>query len=86
MVISIKNSETPRGENIHFNIKFDNSIIEEAEIQFEENINDPLQAVCAILEIMSSGKTTVSPITKENDEIVFLLSELLEENTFCFCR
>jgi predicted ATPase len=78
----IKNSETPRGENIHFNIKFDNSIIEEAKIQFEENINDPLQAVCAILEIMSSGKTTVSPITKENDEIVFLLSELLEKIHF----
>jgi predicted ATPase len=79
----IKNSETPRGENIHFNIKFDNSIIEEAKIQFEENINDPLQAVCAILEIISSGKTvTVSPITKENDEIVFLLSELLEKIHF----
>lgn len=45
----IKNSETPRGENIYFNFKIDSSI--DVKIQYAENPDDALQAECALFEV-----------------------------------
>jgi predicted ATPase len=79
----IKNSETPRGENIHFNIKFDNPFIDEAKIQFDENPDKPLEADFVKLDITSHGKNIViNHFDKEVDEIIFTFSEVLKKIHF----
>ena len=47
----IKNSKTPRGENIQFNFKFDSPFIDEAKAEYSENLDDPLQAACVKIEL-----------------------------------
>lgn len=79
----IKNSETPRGENIHFNIKFDDPFIDEAKIQYDENPDEPLQADFVKLDITSQGKNIViNHYDKEVDEIIFTFSEVLKKIHF----
>jgi predicted ATPase len=79
----IKNSETPRGENIHFNIKFDYPFIDEAKIQYDENPDEPLQADFVKLDITSHGKNIViNHYDKEVDEIIFTFSEVLKKIHF----
>lgn len=79
----IKNSETPRGENIHFNIKFDNHFIEEAKIQFDENPDKPLEADFVKLDITSRGNNTIiNHSDKEVDEIIITFSEVLKKIHF----
>jgi len=79
----IKNSETPRGENIHFNFKFDSPFISEAKIQFSENNDDSLQADCAKIEIKSQGQNIViEPKKKITNDLVFTLSELLKKSHY----
>ncbi|GHV33040.1 hypothetical protein FACS1894177_09480 [Bacteroidia bacterium] len=57
----IKNSETPRGENIHFNFKINSSI--EVKMQYTENLDDALLAKCVNFEILpSSDKYFENPI------------------------
>lgn len=79
----IKNSETPRGENIHFNFKFDSPFIDEAKIQYAENQDEALQAECAKIEIKSQGKTiVVEPPKKQADDIVLTFAELIKKIHF----
>ncbi|MDE3236951.1 MAG: DUF3696 domain-containing protein [Bacteroidota bacterium] len=79
----IKNSDTPRGENIHFNLKFDSPFIDEAKIQYAENPEQPLQAECLKIEIKSQGKDiVVEPPKKQSDEIVVTLAELIKKTHF----
>ncbi|KXX69450.1 DUF3696 domain-containing protein [Flammeovirga sp. SJP92] len=70
----LKNSETPRGENIHINFKFDSQIISEARMQFSENIDKPLLASCVLTEIHSNGVKSIIEPQKENSN--FILQEL----------
>lgn len=79
----IKNSETPRGENIHFNFKFDSPFISEARIQFSENGDDPLLADCAKIDIVSQeNNIVIEPKRKISNEIVFTLSEILRKSHY----
>ena len=79
----IKNSDTPRGENIHFNFKFDSPFIDEAKIQYAENPDQPLQAECVKIEIKSQGKTiVVEPKKKQVDDIVLTFAELIKKIHF----
>jgi len=79
----IKNSDTPRGENIHFNFKFDSPFIDEEKIQYAENPNQPLQAECVKIEIKSQGKTiVVEPKKKQVDDIVLTFAELIKKIHF----
>jgi predicted ATPase len=58
----IKNSETPRGENIHFDFKFDSDLIQQAKIQFAEKLDKPLLAECVNVETVTNGKVSVHNI------------------------
>jgi len=79
----IRNSDTPRGENIHFNFRFDSPFIEEAKIQYAENIDQALQAECVKIEIKAHGKSIViEPQKKQTDEIVLTFAELLKKIHF----
>jgi len=79
----IKNSETPRGENIRFNFKFDSPFIDEAETEYAENPDDVLQAECVKIKIKSHGKiTTVNPQKKRADDIVLTFSNLIKRIHF----
>jgi predicted ATPase len=79
----IKNSETPRGENIHFNIKLDSPFITEVKIQYSENPDEPLQADCEKVEIISKGKKiSIEPKKKQTDETVQIFAELLKKIHF----
>lgn len=79
----IKNSETPRGENIHFNIKFDLPFIDEAKIQFNENPDEPLLADFVKLDITSHGKNyIINNYDKEINQIVLTFSEILKNIHF----
>lgn len=40
----VKNSDTTRSELIHFNLKLETAFLEEFQIQFQENLDEPLQA------------------------------------------
>lgn len=76
----IKNSETVREENIHFNFKLDSPLIEEICLQYNENPDKPLQAECIKIEILSEGqKILIDPKKKELDETVPLFAELLKK-------
>jgi len=79
----IKNSETPRGENIHFNFKFDSPFIDEAKIQYAENPDEALQAECVKIEIKSQGKQVIiEPKKKQSNEIVLTFAELIKKIHF----
>src|SRR5690606_27668315 len=79
----IKNSETPRSENIHFNFKFDSPFIDEAKLQYAENQDEALQAERARIEIISQRRTiVVEPPKKQSDEIVITFSELIKKIHF----
>lgn len=79
----IKNSETPRGENIIFSFKFDSPFIDEAKIQYAENPDETLQADCVKIEIKSQGKTVVlEPKKKQSDDIVLTFAELIKKIHF----
>ncbi len=79
----IKNSETPRGENIHFNFKLDSPFIDEVKIQYAENPDEVLQAECIKIEIKSQGKTTVvDPLKKQTAEIVTTFAEFIKRIHF----
>ncbi len=79
----IKNSETPRGENIHFNIKFDLPFIDEAKIQYNENPDEPLLADFVKLDITSQGKNyVINNYDKEINQIVLTFSEILKKIHF----
>ena len=79
----IKNSETPRGENIHFNIKFDLPFIDEAKIQYNENPDEPLLADFVKLDITSQGKNyVINNYDKEINQIVLTFSEILKAFDF----
>jgi predicted ATPase len=79
----IKNSETPRGENIHFNFKFDSPLIEEAKIQYAENPDQPLEAECVKIEIQSGGNVfCFEPQKSESDDIVRAFAELIKKIHF----
>ena len=79
----IKNSDTPRGENIHFNFKFDSLFIDEAKIQYAENPDKPLEAECVKIEIKSQDKIIIlEPQKKQTDEIVQTFAELIKKIHF----
>lgn len=79
----IKNSETPRSENILFDITFDSPFVERATLQYNENPDEPLQADFISLKIISSGKTIVINGKDKNlDETIYTLSELLKKIHF----
>ena len=79
----IKNSETPRGENIRFNLKFDSPQIEEAAIIYAENPDEALLAECVKIEIKSQGKVSVAkPNSREYEEIVSPLVESIKKIHF----
>lgn len=79
----IKNSETPRSENIIFDITFDSPFVERATLHYNENPDEPLQADFISLKIISSGKTIViNSKDKDLDETIYTLSELLKKIHF----
>jgi predicted ATPase len=79
----IKNSETPRGENIHFNFKFDSSLILEAKIQYRENLDEALIAECDKIEISTQDKITViEPNKNQYDDIVSVFADLIKKIHF----
>jgi predicted ATPase len=79
----IKNSETPRGENIQFNFKFDSSRIDEAKIQFAEMLDEPLKAECVRIETTGQGKmVVVNPQSTKNVDTVQDFAELLKKIHF----
>ena len=79
----IKNSDTPRGENIHFNFKFDSPFIDEVKIQYAENPDQPLEAECVNIEIKSQGRTVnLEPKKKQWDDIVLTFAELIKKIHF----
>jgi len=79
----IKNSDTPRGENIHFNFKFDSPFIEEVKIQYAENPDQPLEAECVNIEVKSQGRTVnLEPKKNQWDNIVLTFAELIKNIHF----
>lgn len=79
----IKNSETPRGENIHFNFKFDSPFIDDVKIQYSESPDEPLQADCDNIQITSQGKIiTIEPKKKQSDGTVQIFAELIKKIHF----
>lgn len=79
----IKNSDTPRGETIHFNIKFDSQLFDEVKIQFSENPDEPLQADCELIEIISTGTTkTIEPKKNQHDESVQVFADVIKRIHF----
>jgi len=73
----IKNSDTPRGDNIRFNFKFESISIQEAKIEFSENLDEALQADLAKMEVIRTGENapnetnSVDPLDSAIDSLSF---------------
>lgn len=81
----IKNSDTPRGENIHFNFKFNfpSLEIEDAKIEFIENPDEALIAECAMVSINTNNSgITIKPNMNEINNKALELFEFFK--TFHF--
>jgi predicted ATPase len=79
----IKNSETPRSENIHLNFKFDSPFIDEIKLQYNENPDEALVANCEVIEVFSQGKSIrVEPQKKQNDDAIQLFAEIIKRTHF----
>lgn len=76
----VKNSETPRGENIQFSLSVDSIFFDEIQLQYAENLDNPLQADCVRYEIKSKGKSTVTlPKKKQLNELVYTFAEIIKK-------
>jgi len=64
----IKNSETPRGENIRFNFVFDSALLSNALLEFTENPDNPLIADCVKIETQLGDKKLLVEPKKANYE------------------
>jgi predicted ATPase len=79
----IKNSDTPRGENIHFNFKLSLPNTTEVNIQYREKLDHPLEAECVNVEIFSNGqKVVINPSKNQTDESIWEFVELIQKVHF----
>lgn len=80
----IKNSETTREKNIHFNLKFSSLQLKEAKFEFKENESDALLAELKEILIIDSKDliTTQQKSTKELNDNLLTLVDILKKIHF----
>lgn len=80
----IKNSETSRDKNIHFNIKLDPIFFKQAKFEYKENETDALLADLHELTIIDSKNEEIKyfKTTKEQNDNVLTLSAILQKIHF----
>jgi predicted ATPase len=78
----IKNSETPKGENIQIQINFDSAIIGITQMEFAENFDNQLEAECKRIDFNYSVENIIAIDKLDNSKQVDLLSELLKRTHY----
>ncbi len=78
----IKNSETPKGENIQIQINFDSPVIGITQMEFAENFDNPLEAECKRIDFNYAVESTTAINKLDNNEQIDILSELLKRTHY----
>ncbi|UKT62717.1 AAA family ATPase [Pedobacter mucosus] len=79
----IKNSETPRGEDINFDFLFENPFLDTVNLKYNENVEDSLFADCIKIDLIHKDVVvSIEPQRKQHDDRINIFAEKIKHIHF----